>query len=198
MEKNYIIPTKQRPVFQVWNTYAGYVVTDCRTYMEWEIKSDACHVVGETTAIDLPGAMEALFSHIKLNFGMTKSAFAIEMLDGTMDKNGEPKRTRIFTISMSQALEYGLYGELEDLHEQDRPRKPETLHYSKPALSFTEPDIADDARVSIGKAAQLLGIHRSTLLSHTNNGYIKCIFHRVNKRRLYLGKEIKRYWKSHS
>ena len=131
MEKNYITPTKQRPVFQVWNTYAGYVVTDYRTYMEWEIKSDICHVVGETTAIDLPGAMEALFSHIKLNLGMTKSAFAIEMLDGTMDKYGEPKRNRIFTISMSQALEYGLYGELEDLH------KPENHHNSGGTMTYT-------------------------------------------------------------
>lgn len=198
MEKNYITPTKQRPVFQVWNTYAGYVVTDYRTYMEWKIKSDICHAVGETTAIDLPGAMEALFSHIKLNLGMTKSAFAIEMLDGTMDKNGEPKRTRIFTISMSQALEYGLYGELEDLHEQDRPHKPENHHNSGGAMIYAEPDIDDNARVPIGKAAQLLGIHRSTLLEHTQNGYIKCMFHKVNKRRLYQGKELKRYWKSHS
>ena len=198
MEKNYITPTKQRPVFQVWNTYAGYVVTDYRTYMEWEIKSDACHVVGETTAIDLPGAMEALFSHIKLNFGMTKSAFVIEMLDGTMDKNGEPKRARIFTISMSQALEYGLYGELEDLNEQDRPHKPENHNNCGGAMTYTEPDIDDNARVPIGKAAQLLGIHRSTLLEHTQNGYIKCMFHKVNKRRLYQGKELKRYWKSHS
>ena len=198
MEKNYITPTKQRPVFQVWNTYAGYVVTDCRTYMEWEIKSDAGPVVGETTAIDLPGAMEALFSHIKLNFGMTKSAFAIEMLDGTMDKNGAPKRTRIFTISMSQALEYGLYGELEDLHEQDRPHKPENHHNGGGAMIYTEPDIDDNARVPITIAAQLLGIHRSTLLEHTQNGYIKCMFHKVNKRRLYQGKELKRYWKSHS
>lgn len=44
-------------------------------------------------------------------------------------------------------------------------------------MIYTEPDIDDNARVPIGKAAQLLGIHRSTLLSHTDNGYIKCMFH---------------------
>ena len=65
-------------------------------------------------------------------------------------------------------------------------------------MTYTEPDIDDNARGPIGKAAQLLGIHRSTLLEHTQNGYIKCMFHKVNKRRLYQGKELKRYWKSHS
>lgn len=108
MEKNYIAPTKQRPVFQVWNTYAGYVVTDYRTYMEWKIKSDICHMVGETTATDLPGTMEALFSHIGMSGDTVESGFTIEMLDGTTDKNGEPRRTRVFTLSTKQARKYGL------------------------------------------------------------------------------------------
>lgn len=108
MVKTYITPTKERPVFQVWNTYTGYVVTDCCSYKEWEIKSNTCHAVGETTAIDLPGAMEELFSHIRLNPGMIKSAFTIEMLDGTADRNGDTKRTRVFTLSMRQARKYGL------------------------------------------------------------------------------------------
>ena len=108
MAKTYITPTIHHPVFQVWNTHAGYVVTDLCNYNEWEIKSDTCHAVGETTAIDLPGAMEALFSHIRLNPGMTESVFTVEMLDGTTGRNGEPKRTRVFSLSMRQARKYGL------------------------------------------------------------------------------------------
>ena len=108
MEKGYITPTKEAPIFQVWNTYVGYVVTDYCSYKDWEIKTNNCHMVGETTATDLPGAMEALFSHIGMSGDMVESGFTIEMLDSTTDKNGEPRRTRVFTLSTKQARKYGL------------------------------------------------------------------------------------------
>lgn len=60
-----------------------------------------------------------------------------------------------------------------------------------------EPDIPDNARLPIGKAAEILGISRDTLLRHTHDGHIRCIFHRINKRKLYKGSEIKRYWRAY-
>jgi hypothetical protein len=60
-----------------------------------------------------------------------------------------------------------------------------------------EPDVPDTARVPSGVAAKLLGISRDTLRKHTEMGYIRCIYNRVNKRKLYKGSEIKRYWKSY-
>ena len=64
-------------------------------------------------------------------------------------------------------------------------------------MSIDEPKLSDTARVPIGKAAEILGISRDTLRNHTNNGYVKCGYNRINKRRFYTGKELKRYWRSY-
>ncbi len=65
-------------------------------------------------------------------------------------------------------------------------------------MSIEEPKISDTAKVPIGKAAELLEISRNTLRRHTDNGYIRCGYNRVNKRRFYTGAEIKRYWRAHA
>lgn len=64
-------------------------------------------------------------------------------------------------------------------------------------MGIEEPKISDAARLPIGQAAELLGISRDTLRKHTNSGYIRCNFNRVNKRRFYTGKELKRYWRAY-
>ena len=58
----------------------------------------------------------------------------------------------------------------------------------------TELNASDSGRYPIGKAADILGIDRSTLLRHTKQGLIKCGFSRANARKFYLGKELLRYW----
>lgn len=63
-------------------------------------------------------------------------------------------------------------------------------------MRITEPNIPDTAKVPIGKAANILGISRDTLRNHTYNGHIKCGYNRINKRRFYTGRELKRYWKA--
>ncbi|NDV46135.1 helix-turn-helix domain-containing protein [Paludibacter sp. 221] len=65
-------------------------------------------------------------------------------------------------------------------------------------MTTTMPEIKDNDRYPIGETAKILGICRDTLRKHTEEGYIKCIYNRVNKRRLYTGAEIKRYWNSYS
>lgn len=61
---------------------------------------------------------------------------------------------------------------------------------------FMEPDIADSAKVPIGKAAEILGISRDTLRKHTDNGLIKCSFQKGTYRRQYRGADIKKYWRT--
>lgn len=56
------------------------------------------------------------------------------------------------------------------------------------------PDVADSARFTIGKAAEVLGIHRGTLREHAKQGFIKYGINRQNKRKFFKGSEIKRYW----
>ena len=59
-----------------------------------------------------------------------------------------------------------------------------------------EPNIKDNSRYSISETAEILGVHRRTILRHTEAGYIKCGYYRTNQRKFYFGKEIKRYWKA--
>ena len=62
-------------------------------------------------------------------------------------------------------------------------------------MTWTEPQVADNARIPIGKAAGLLGISRETLRVHSDNGLIRCHFNQATKRRYYTGRELKRYWR---
>jgi DNA-binding transcriptional MerR regulator len=64
-------------------------------------------------------------------------------------------------------------------------------------MTRQEPNIKDEERLPIGEAARLLEMSRDTLRKHTDEGYVKCIFNRVNKRRVYQGKELKRYWRAY-
>lgn len=59
-----------------------------------------------------------------------------------------------------------------------------------------EPKVEVNGRYSVSEASTLLGIHRNTLRIYTNQGAIKCGFHKINMRKFYLGKEILRFWKS--
>jgi len=62
-----------------------------------------------------------------------------------------------------------------------------------------EPDVRDTSRYPAGKAADVLGINRSTLWRHTLDGLIRCGFRRRRGKRhikFYTGQEIKRYWRS--
>lgn len=104
MGKEYIALTKESPVFQVINTYEGYIVNDFHTYKDWR----AGNCVGETTALSLPEAMERMFAHIKDRPWMKLASFRVEMLDGTTDKWGEPSRIKVYQISTRQMKRFGL------------------------------------------------------------------------------------------
>lgn len=104
-QKDYIKPTKQHPIFQVVNTYVGYVVND-NGYKEWEITNESLCTRGYTTATSFQEAMDSLFMHIKENSDYKKSTFAIEMIDGSVNEYGEPIRVKCYSITMRQAKKF--------------------------------------------------------------------------------------------
>ena len=108
IKNEYIIPTKENPVFRVVNAYEGYIVNDYLTYKEWSIKNDKRWMTGETTSPNLPGAMEALFDHIKSNPDKVKAKYVVEMIDGSCDKFGDVIYIPVYKITMKQAKKYKL------------------------------------------------------------------------------------------
>lgn len=64
------------------------------------------------------------------------------------------------------------------------------------AITSIEPKVDRMARYTPTEAAQLLGIHRDTLLKYTRQGWIRAGQHKVTGRRFYLGAEIVRFWKA--
>lgn len=104
MEKEYTIPTKESPLFQVTNTCEGYVVNDFKTYKDRRIGN----CVGETTTLSLPEAMERMFAHLKERPWLKPASFKTVILDGASDKWGEPTKVKTYSISMKQAKKFGL------------------------------------------------------------------------------------------
>ena len=63
-------------------------------------------------------------------------------------------------------------------------------------VTATEPQVAPNGRYTVKQTCEHLGIHRNTLRRYTEEGHIKCNFRRETARKIYLGVEILRFWKS--
>lgn len=61
-------------------------------------------------------------------------------------------------------------------------------------MTSTEPKVSDSGWYDTGQTALALGVDRRTIARHTEKGYIKCKVRKCNNRRVYSGREIKRYW----
>jgi len=61
-------------------------------------------------------------------------------------------------------------------------------------MTTQKPKVNRSDRYPIGKAAEILGISRSTLLRHTKSEDINCSFARSSHRKIYTGEEIINYW----
>ena len=59
-----------------------------------------------------------------------------------------------------------------------------------------EPKVILTARYELRDASRLLGIHKSTLLNWTKQGFIKAGVRKVNGRRCWLGSELLRCWRA--
>lgn len=109
MENEYIIPTKENPVFTCTNNYWGY--TECYTWKGWRIMNEeGGSIGGDTWSVRLDLAISSLFDYIKENREdiPEESKFEIEMIDGRVDKWGDPIRTKVYSISMKQAKKFKL------------------------------------------------------------------------------------------
>lgn len=63
-------------------------------------------------------------------------------------------------------------------------------------VTAIEPKVAPTGRYTVKQTCECLGIHRNTLRRYTDEGHIKCSFRRETARKIYLGKEILRFWNS--
>jgi len=61
-EHEYIIPTKERPVFKALCSDFGYI--ERGIYKDWNIVSDKYNCVGSTFALNLTDAITALHQYI--------------------------------------------------------------------------------------------------------------------------------------
>lgn len=63
-------------------------------------------------------------------------------------------------------------------------------------MTNLEPEVSDNGRYSITEAAKVLGLHRNTLLLHTDQCSIRCGIRKANGRKFYTGADIKKFWKA--
>lgn len=62
-------------------------------------------------------------------------------------------------------------------------------------MTNIEPMVADEGRYTVTETCKVLDIHRNTLRRWVLAGKIKCKFRRINNRRVFEGKEIKKAWR---
>lgn len=60
---------------------------------------------------------------------------------------------------------------------------------------MNQPVVAVQQRYSVGQTAALLGIHRNTLKTYTDDNLIKARYHKGTMRKFYLGYDILRFWR---
>lgn len=63
-------------------------------------------------------------------------------------------------------------------------------------ITSDEPRVAPTGRYSINDTCRALGIHRNSLRRYTEEGLIKCGFHRCGRKKFYQGTEILRFWRA--
>ena len=63
-------------------------------------------------------------------------------------------------------------------------------------ITAIEPQVNLTGRYTVTQTCKHLGIHRNTLRRYTDEGFIKCSFRKESARKVYLGKEILRFWNS--
>ncbi len=62
-------------------------------------------------------------------------------------------------------------------------------------ITMNQPTVENNQRYSASQTAALLGIHRNTLKSYTDNNLIKVRYHKGTMRKFYYGYDILRFWR---
>ncbi len=105
MNKEYIIPTTEYPVFKALCLDFGFIEESF--YKEWNIVSENCNMVGATYALSLSDAISKLLEFIPAYENINKkSKFHIIMIDGTVNKYGEPIEVVAFSITYKQSKQF--------------------------------------------------------------------------------------------
>jgi len=107
--QDYIIPTKQYPVFKATCTAFGYIETGM--YKQWNIKNETTNLVGDTFALNFMDAVRMLHEWIKENEEYVvnynhKCRFLIEIMDGNVDKFGDPIEREVYSIDWYKVKKY--------------------------------------------------------------------------------------------
>lgn len=101
-ENEYVIPTKERPIFKALCSDFGYI--ESGIYKDWSIVSDKYNCIGLTFALNLTDAITALHKFIAEYPNINKkSKFEIFMCDGTTDKYGEHIQILAYSITFKKA-----------------------------------------------------------------------------------------------
>lgn len=61
-------------------------------------------------------------------------------------------------------------------------------------ISPTRPSVTLDGRYTVMETCRVLGIHRGTLARYTKRGVIRPHYRRVDRRKVYEGRDIIRLW----
>lgn len=56
------------------------------------------------------------------------------------------------------------------------------------------PQIADDSKYTVCQASEVLGVHRDTIRRWVNSCLLKPRFSKINGRKFFLGKDLKKFW----
>lgn len=104
MSNSTITPTKKNPTFTASCTYFGAIENG--SYKNTEVNNSTT----DTFAISFAEAVTELHNWIKLNdwavLENPKCKFEIYSIDGTLDKWGETKRVKVYSISAAKAKKY--------------------------------------------------------------------------------------------
>lgn len=99
----YITPTKESPVFSAECNYFGYI--EEARYKDYCIHTDKdnCDHLGRTWALDFTSAIVRLHEWIRYNADVLteypKCKFTIFLLDGSVDKYGDPVHYPVYSIT---------------------------------------------------------------------------------------------------
>ena len=102
MDKDYIIPTTKEPVFTAYCDDFGCI--EGSFYKDWSINN----ICGNTYATNLTDAIVELHDFIKWyakneSSFRKKSTFYIELIDGSVDKNGDVIKKKVYSINGATA-----------------------------------------------------------------------------------------------
>lgn len=176
MENKYITPSSKNPVYQIYNTYSGYDIST-GLYKQWEIKKDEVWMTGDTCATTLTDAIRILHDHIITNIYEIhpNSTFHIEMLNGEI-VNREISRIKCYSISMKQAVKFGLIKSASfksTAKNVDKKSLNEITKMAMKALKNIEECEQGTIKNPVNLASSVLKDGRTLIQTITEDGYVR-------------------------